>query len=186
MVFEIEIDAEPLIKTLDNLAEEPLDEPVQNRARWKRVMREGTQQHFDRLAPGDRTDSTALGGSVTWPSARAEITKKTRLRMGEPPGPPYLNASGDMKRAFTAGASMQVTKSSQHVSIRYYTANPLENRKAFKHQTGGSHDAFFAPFNLQMDNFPFPQRQFLYWDEAMEDDVLNFLIDSIQRSVQGV
>lgn len=179
-MFRLDINVNDLVETLERVADAPRKEPVRNRDRWETTMREGTRRHFQRLESGG-ADQTALGGSVNWPTSRAKITAKTRIKMGVPPGAPFLRAGGDMMRAFTRDTETRV-QAGQVTRLRYRTRRPHQEAKARKHQLGGTHEARF--FGQVKPNFPFPQRQFLYWDERMEREILGYLADAIRTAVR--
>lgn len=183
-MFEIETNIEELVRKLKAIPTGALQEPVRNKGRWRSMMQRGTEGHFRKLGPGNRADASALGGRVFWPSARAAITRDTRLKLDVPPGPPFLRATDSMYQAFTSQAVLGINLGGNAVSLNYHSTNPSENRKALKHQLGGPHEALFAPLGVRMDDFPFPQRQFLYWDENMKEDALRFLVQGITRAVE--
>lgn len=180
-MFKLDIKVGNLIRTLDAATRAPAQEPARNRGRWQRMMQAGTARHFSKLSSGG-SDGSALGGAVNWSTARSRLTVGARVEVGAPPRFPLLEAEGDMKRAFTTGARFDAMTTSTGSRGTYRTTRAQEEAKARKHQLGGPHEADFN--GLVVPNYPFPRRQFLYWDARMESEALSFLVDSIQNAVK--
>lgn len=180
-MFRLDVNVDDLVDTLERVAKAPQQEPVRNKGRWERTMQQGTRRHFQTLSDGG-SDQSALGGSVNWPTRRHKLTIEAREAMGEDGIEPYLQASGGMKRAFTEHTETTVSPGVR-TRVRYRTTRPFEEQKARKHQAGGIWEANFASIGERRSNFPFPQRQFLYWDRRMEQEIVSYLVDSIHRAV---
>lgn len=162
MVIRFSVAAKRAARAFERMVIDAQNDLIVNSPAYEGIMRRGTDDHFRRLSWGG-TDSSALGGSVSWSRARHPITMRRRRGRGLP----LLDTGrGFLRKGVTTGASAVPTGGARGAAtLSYRTRNATVSRLLRVHQQG------LAPINARQQGFEsgftVPQRQIIYWDQRM-------------------
>jgi hypothetical protein len=162
MRITVTSNAKAVERAILGIVAKTVNDPIANLPRYESLMKRGTASHFARLGWGG-SDPSALGGGVTWPTARHPITMRHRRGRGFP----LLDmGNGRLRRGFTDLAGSRIeTLGREGVRIRHTSRDPAMLRLGAVHQKG------LAPLEGRRQGFPdgfrVPKRQFVYWDAQM-------------------
>lgn len=164
MVIRYSVAAKRAARAFEKMVIDAQNDLVVNSPAYEGIMRRGTDDHFRRLSWGG-TDSSALGGTVSWSRARHPITMRRRRGRGLP----LLDTGkGFLRKGVTTGASAIPTGGARGgATLAYRPRDATVHRLLRVHQKG------LAPINARRQGYPagftVPQRQIIYWDERMAD-----------------
>lgn len=142
-----------------------------------RAMRRGIQSHFNRLSSGGGSDSTALANGsdtttrVRWRNSRHPFTVRAHRASGVDPDMLLIHTGG-MRDAFTVGALVD-GRGLGHgwgsdATLRGGTPDAVEKARRNR---GGVYRTDFPRIAERNVLMLFPDRQFVYWDTEMRDEV---------------
>lgn len=142
-------------------------------AELKGIMREGVQNHFNRLMYGGVDVALGAGKAnavVSWSKARHPFTIASHEARGMNPNTLLVN-TGNMMRDYTSSAVITGQSIPHGSMIRLRSATMDSADKAHRHHKGGTFVTDFALIGKRSVVLNFPRREFLYWDGLMRHKV---------------
>lgn len=180
MRITLSTNAAKLDRAIQGIVAKTVNDLFVNAARYENVMKRGTASHFTLLGSGG-SDPSALGGGVTWSTARHPITMRHRRGSGFP----LLDmGKGRLRRGFTdLSASRIEPMGREGVRLRHTSRDPAMLRLGEVHQKG------LPPLEGRRQGFPegfrVPKREFLYWDQRMAAEAMREVRRAFRQAKAG-